>query len=437
MTDQKPRMNSPNDPALRSWVETAQGPDFPIQNLPWGIFSDPSNPAPRAGIRIGGKVLDVAVLQEAGLLQPELPGGIFRRGALNGFMALGPAAWSATRARISLLLRSEIAGLRDDRELRAKALFDASRVTQHLPIDVQGFTDFYSSREHATNIGKMFRDPAHPLLPNWLTIPLAYNGRASTVAVSGTPVRRPLGQIKPPGAEAPAFCPSAKLDFELEIGVIVGQANPMGEILSVAQAEEAIFGIALLNDWSARDIQQWETVPLGPFQAKAFATSLGPWIVTAEALEPFRAQGPVQDPAPLPYLAQAGARNYDIELEVTLKPKGSKQAATICRTNFARMYWSSAQQLAHHTACGCAVRVGDLLGSGTISGAAADSFGSLLELTWNGQKPLTLPDGSIRSFLEDGDVVSFTGRARRNGISIGFGPCEAEILPARPVAGGV
>ncbi len=430
-------MNSPNDPALRSWVETAQGSDFPIQNLPWGIFSDPSNPAPRAGIRIGGQVLDVAVLQEAALLQPQLPAGIFRSGALNGFMALGPTAWSCTRARISRLLNSEIAGLRDDPALRAKALFDAAGVTLHLPIEVQGFTDFYSSREHATNVGKMFRDPANPLLPNWLSIPVAYNGRASTVIVSGAPVRRPLGQTMAPGAETPAFGPSAKLDFELEMGVVVGQANPMGEVLSVAEAEEAIFGFALLNDWSARDIQQWEYVPLGPFQAKAFATSLGPWIVTAEALEPFRVQGPVQDPAPLPYLAQAGAANYDIELEVSLRPKGSKAAATISRTNFARMYWSSAQQLAHHTACGCAMRVGDLLGSGTISGPAADSFGSLLELTWNGQNPLRLPDGAIRSFLEDGDVVSFTGRARRNGISIGFGVCEGEILPARPVAWGV
>jgi fumarylacetoacetase len=429
-------MNSPNDPGLRSWVETAQGSDFPIQNLPWGIFSDPSNPAPRAGIRIGDRVLDVAVLQEAGLLQPELPAGIFRSGALNGFMALGPAVWRGTRARVSFLLSSETAALRDDPALSAKALFDASRVTQHLPIEVQGFTDFYSSREHATNVGKMFRDKANPLLPNWLYIPVAYNGRASTVAVSGTPVRRPLGQIKPPGAEAPVFGPSAKLDFELEMGVIVGQANPMGETLSVAKAEEAIFGFALLNDWSARDIQRWEYAPLGPFQAKAFATALGPWIVTAEALEPFRAQGPIQEPAPLPYLAQKGAKNYDIELEVSLRPKGSTHAATISRTNFARMYWSSAQQLAHHTACGCAMRVGDLLGSGTISGPSADSFGSLLELTWNGQKPLTLPGGSIRSFLEDGDVVSFTGRAQRNGISIGFGLCEGEILPARPVESG-
>ncbi len=424
-------MNSPNDPGLRSWVETAQGSDFPIQNLPWGIFSDPSNPAPRAGIRIGDRVLDVALLQEEGLLQPELPGGVFRASALNGFMALGPAAWSVTRARISRLLRSEIAGLRDDRALRTKALFDAAGVQLHLPIEVQGFTDFYSSREHATNVGKLFRDPANPLLPNWLHIPVAYNGRASTVVVSGTHVRRPLGQIKAPGAEAPAFCPSAKLDFELEMGVVVGRANPMGGTLSVAKAEEAIFGFALLNDWSARDIQQWETVPLGPFQAKAFATTLGAWIITAQALEPFRVQGPAQDPAPLPYLAQPGAGNYDIELEISLRPKGSKQAATISRTNFARMYWSSAQQLAHHTACGCAMRVGDLLGSGTVSGASPDSFGSLLELTWNGQQPLTLPGGSIRSFLQDGDVVSFSGRARRNGISIGFGVCEGEILPAR------
>lgn len=420
-----------NGPSLRSWVESAQDSDFPIQNLPWGIFSDASDNTPRAGIRIGDKVLDVAALQDARLLQPELPAGVFRRSALNGFIALGPDVWSATRARLSHLLNRETAILRDGASLCAKALLDAEDVTMHLPIKVEGFTDFYSSKEHATNVGKMFRDPAKPLLPNWAHMPIAYNGRASTVIVSGTPVRRPLGQTKPPGAEAPAFGPCRKLDFELEMGVIVGRANPIGEMLSVAEAQESIFGFALLNDWSARDIQQWETVPLGPFQAKAFATTLAPWIVTREALEPFRVEGPAQEPAPLPYLAHSGAANYDIELEVSLRPKGSAGATVISRTNFAHMYWSSAQQLAHHTACGCAMRVGDLLGSGTISGPAPDSWGSLLELTWNGQKPLTLPDGSVRGFLEDGDVVSFMGRAKRGGISIGFGVCEGEILPAQ------
>jgi fumarylacetoacetase len=429
-------MNNPNDPTLSSWVESAQGSDFPIQNLPWGIFSDPSNAAPRAGIRIGDSVLDVATLQDAGLLQPELPAGIFRAPALNGFIEFGPAAWSATRARISHLLNSATATLRDNADLRAKALLGASAITLHLPIAVKGFTDFYSSREHAANVGKMFRDPANPLLPNWLYIPVAYNGRASTVVVSGSPVRRPLGQIKPPAAVTPSFEPSRKLDFELEMGVIVGRATAIGEKLSVAGAEEAIFGFALLNDWSARDIQQWEYVPLGPFQGKAFATTLGPWIVTREALEPFRVEGPAQDPPPLPYLAQTGLKNYDIELEVSLTPKGAKVAAIISRTNFAWMYWSSAQQLAHHTACGCAMNVGDLLGSGTISGPGEDSFGSLLELSWNGQKPLALPDGSKRSFIGDGDVVRFSGRASRGGISIGFGVCEGEILPAHPVAGG-
>jgi fumarylacetoacetase len=333
-------------------------------------------------------------------------------------------------------LSADTPELRDNAPLCANALFDASAVTLHLPIEVKGFTDFYSSREHAANVGKMFRDPANPLLPNWLHIPVAYNGRASTVIVSGTPVRRPLGQTKAPSAAAPSFGPSQKLDFELEMGVIVGRATRIGERLSVEEAEQAIFGFALLNDWSARDIQQWEYVPLGPFQAKAFATTLGPWIVTREALEPFRMEGPAQDPPPLPYLAQTGPRNYDVELEVSLTPKGAKEAMIVSRTNFARMYWSSAQQLAHHAACGCAMNVGDLLGSGAISGPAEDSFGSLLELSWNGQKPLLMPDGSRRSFLADGDLVRFTGRASRGGISIGFGDCGGEILPAHGVAGG-
>jgi fumarylacetoacetase len=425
-----------NDPALRSWIESAQGSDFPIQNLPWGIFSERTGTAPRACIRIGNKVADVAALQDAGLLQPELPGSVFREPALNRFIALGPAAWSATRTRLSHLLSAGTPELRDNAPLRAGALFDASAVMLHLPIEVKGFTDFYSSREHATNVGKMFRDPANPLLPNWLHIPVAYNGRASTVIVSGTPVRRPPGQTKVPSAAAPSFGPSQKLDFELEIGVIVGRATRIGERLSVEEAEQAIFGFALLNDWSARDIQQWENVPLGPFQAKAFATTLGPWIVTREALEPFRVEGPPQDPPPLPYLAQTGPKNYDVELEVSLTPKGAKKAAILSRTNFARMYWSSAQQLAHHTASGCAMNVGDLLGSGTVSGPAEDSFGSLLELSWNGQRPLLMPDGAKRSFLADGDLVRFTGRASRGGISIGFGDCEGEILPAELAAGG-
>lgn len=424
-------MNPTNDPKLVSWEPTAQGSDFPIQNLPWGIFSTAADSRARAGMRIGDFVLDVAAIAQAGLLSADLPKGIFEADALNGFIALGAKAWSATRARLSELLRADVAQLRDDAALRARALIPVGEAVMRLPIRVEDFTDFYSSREHATNVGKMFRDPANALLPNWLYIPVGYNGRASTVVVSGTPVRRPLGQTKPPGADAPSFGPCRRLDFELEMAVIVGAPSAMGDGLTVEKADASIFGYALLNDWSARDIQQWEYVPLGPFQAKAFATTLAPWVVTQEALEPFRVEGPRQDPAPLPYLAQRGPMNFDIALEASLRAKGAAEATSISRSNFAYMYWSSAQQLAHHASSGCAMRVGDLLGSGTISGPSDDSFGSLLELTWNGQKPLKLADGSTRAFLEDGDTLAITGRATKNGVSIGFGTCEGEILPAR------
>jgi fumarylacetoacetase len=428
-------MNPTNDPSLVSWVASAQGSDFPIQNLPWGIFSTEGDERRRAGIRIGDRVLDVDALQAAGLLDPALPRGVFATGTLNAFIGLGRSVWSATRARISELLRADVATLRDDAVLRTRALVPVEAAEMHLAIAVGGYTDFYSSREHATNVGMMFRPGAEPLLPNWLSIPIGYNGRASTVVVSGTPVRRPLGQMKAPSAPAPSFGPCRKLDFELEMAGIVGRDNPMGAVMSVEEADAAIFGWALLDDWSARDIQAWEYVPLGPFQAKVFATTLGAWIVTADALEPFRVAGPVQDPAPLPYLAQSGPGALDVELEVAIRPKGSDVATTITRTNFAHMYWSTAQQLAHHAVCGCAMAVGDLIGSGTISGPTPDSLGSLLELTWNGERPLTLADGSTRRFLEAGDTVIFTGRARRGDISIGFGSCEGEILPA-PVREG-
>jgi len=421
-------MNPTNDPALTSWVESAQGSEFPIQNLPWGIFSKGGN-AVRAGVAIGDFVLDVAALQAAGLFTG-LPDGVFATGDLNAFIALGRETWSTTRARISELLRADTARLRDDADLRARALVPLAEATLHLPIRVEGYTDFYSSREHATNVGRMFRPDGDALLPNWLHIPIGYNGRASTVVVSGTPVRRPLGQTRAPTAAMPSFGPCAKLDFELEMAAIVGRPNVMGEPMTLAEADRAIFGFALLDDWSARDIQQWEYVPLGPFQAKVFATTLAPWIVTAEALEPFRVDGPTQDPAPLPYLAQSGPMNYDVELEVSLRPAGVAEATVISRTNFAHMYWSSAQQLVHHAIGGCAMKVGDILGSGTISGPSEDSFGSLLELAWNGKRPLALADGSSRSFLADGDTLTITGRAKKNGITIGFGRCEAEILPA-------
>ncbi|MDK9695494.1 MAG: fumarylacetoacetase [Siculibacillus sp.] len=428
-------MNPTNDPSLTSWVKSAQGSDFPIQNLPWGIFSTEGDERRRAGVRIGDRVLDVDALQEAGLLDAALPRRIFATGTLDAFIGLGRPIWSSTRARLSELLHEEVAILRDDPVLRTRALVPIEAAVTHLPVSVGGYTDFYSSREHATNVGRMFRPDDEPLLPNWLAIPIGYNGRASTVVVSGTPVRRPLGQMKAPNAPAPSFGPCRKLDFELEMAAVIGVANPMGSVMTVAEADRAIFGWALFDDWSARDIQAWEYVPLGPFQAKVFASSIGAWIVTAEALEPFRVDGPAQDPAPLPYLVQPGAMNLDVELEVAIRPKGASEPTVITRTNFAHMYWSTAQQLAHHAIGGCAMNIGDIIGSGTISGPTPDSLGSLLELTWNGTRPLTLADGSVRTFLEDGDTVIFTGRARRDGVSIGFGVCEGEVLSA-PVRDG-
>jgi fumarylacetoacetase len=356
--------------------------------------------------------------------------GVFAASSLNPFMALGPKVWSRTRARISELLRHDNPELRDNDELRRRALVPMVDAKLHLPIAVAGYTDFYSSREHATNVGVMFRGKDNALQPNWLHMPIGYNGRASTVVVSGTKVRRPRGQLKPPGADGPSFGPCKRLDFELEMGVVVGQPSPMGEMLTESQAEAMIFGFVILNDWSARDIQQWEYVPLGPFQAKAFATSISPWIVTREALEPFRLQGPVQDPVPLPYLGQAQPNNYDLELDVTLRAASMNEAASICRTNFKFMYWSSVQQLVHHASSGCAMNVGDLLGSGTISGPQKDQRGSLLEISWNGTEPAELPGGIKRTFLEDGDSLVMRGWCQGEGYRVGFGEVEGTIAAA-------
>lgn len=416
----------PNDPRLRSFVDVKPESDFPIQNLPYGVVSTADDPAPRVGVAIGDFVLDLAMLQTAKLL--DLPERVFTQSSINAFMALGPNVWRSTRARISALLRHDNPELRDHAELRAKALLPMHSTKLHLPLRVEGFTDFYSSKEHATNVGTMFRDKTNPLLPNWLHIPIGYNGRASTVVVSGTQIHRPRGQLKPPSAELPSFGPCKRLDFELEIGVVVGQSSAMGTMLTEQQAEEMILGFTLLNDWSARDIQQWEYVPLGPFQAKAFATSISPWIVTREALEPFRVAGPVQDPAPLPYLQQKGANNYDMALEVALRTPAMQQPARISATNFKYMYWSSVQQLVHHASSGCAMSVGDLLGSGTVSGPEKDQLGSLLELSWNGTEPVQLPGGETRGFLEDGDSLVMRGWCQGDGYRVGFGEVEGTVL---------
>ena len=422
-------MSHPNDPELRSFIPVDAGCDFPIQNLPYGVFSTRDRLAPRVGVAIGNYVLDLWQLSQDCHIDAAEP-DVFAASTLNAFMALGPNAWSRTRARLSQLLRHDYPELRDNDELRQRALIPMTEVTLHLPIAVAGYTDFYSSREHATNVGVMFRGKDNALQPNWLHMPIAYNGRASTVVVSGTRVKRPRGQLKPPNVEAPSFGPCRRLDFELEMGVIIGQPSKMGDMLTETMAEEMIFGFTLLNDWSARDIQQWEYVPLGPFQAKAFATSIGPWVVTREALEPFRLHGPKQEPEPLAYLKQTRPNNYDLELGVSLRAHGMNEAKSICRTNFRHMYWSSVQQLVHHASSGCAMNVGDLLGSGTISGPDKDQRGSLLEISWNGTEPVQLAEGIKRSFLEDGDSLVMRGWCQGNGYRVGLGEVEGTIVAA-------
>jgi fumarylacetoacetase len=422
-------MSHPNDPKLRSFIDVDPASDFPIQNLPYGVFSTKDGLAPRVGVAIGDHVLDLWQLAQDCRIDVVEP-AVFAASSLNPFMALGPEVWSRTRARISELLRHDHPELRDNERLRQRALVPLADVKLHLPITVAGYTDFYSSKEHATNVGVMFRGKDNALQPNWLHMPIAYNGRASTVVVSGTNVRRPRGQLKPPNVELPSFGPCKRLDFELEMGVVIGQPSAMGEMLSEKQAEEMIFGFVILNDWSARDIQQWEYVPLGPFQAKAFATSISPWVVTREALEPFRVQGPTQEPVPLPYLRQTEPNNYDLTLDVALRAAGANEAARICRTNFKYMYWSSVQQLVHHASSGCAMNVGDLLGSGTISGPEKDQRGSLLEISWNGTEPVELAGGVKRTFLEDGDSLMMRGWCQGDGYRVGFGEVEGTIVAA-------
>lgn len=421
------------DPAKRSWLESANEPacDFPIQNLPFGIFSDARHAMPRAGVAIGDLIVDLAALRSAGHLAIDAGEDVFVQPSLNAFISLGRDAWRSVRIQLSALLDAACPTLRDDPALRARVLVPMQDATMHLPVDIPGYTDFYSSKEHATNVGSMFRDPKNALLPNWSEMPIGYNGRASSVVVSGTNVRRPMGQLKLPDQERPIYGACRKLDIELETGFIVGRGNALGEPIACGEAEDHIFGMVLLNDWSARDIQQWEYVPLGPFNAKSFATTISPWVVTLDALEPFRVAQPEQTPEPLAYLRHEGKHAFDVELEVRLRPEGAATASTIARTNFKYMYWTMAQQLAHHTVSGCNTRVGDLMGSGTISGPTADSCGSLLESTWNGARPVALEGGETRTFIVDGDELTLSGWCQGEGYRVGFGTCVGKILPAR------
>jgi fumarylacetoacetase len=421
-------MTRANDPALRSWVDVAPDSDFPIQNLPFGI-GERDGDRPRPVVAIGDQALDLAVLQHAGLLDvPGLRADVLHQPVLNELIALGKKVTGPLRDRLADLLRHENDELRDS-DVRGRALIPQRELTMRLPVRIGDYTDFYSSIDHATNVGTMFRDPNNALLPNWKHLPVGYHGRASSIVVSGTPIRRPKGQQMPEGADAPVFGPTRLLDFELEVAFITGKATELGESVSTAEAEHHIFGLVLFNDLSARDIQKWEYVPLGPFLAKNFGSVISPWIVTLEALEPFRVEGYPQDPPVLPYLAYEGRKNYDLRLEVDLVPPGG-EALTVCRSNFRYLYWNMCQQLAHQTVNGCNLNVGDCYASGTISGPEPGSFGSMLELTWRGTKPLRMPDGTERKFIGDGDEVVLRGWGQADGYRIGFGESRCAILPA-------
>ncbi|MAY32608.1 MAG: fumarylacetoacetase [Rhodovulum sp.] len=400
---------------MTSWVSSAKGDtDFPIQNLPYGVFDD--GMGARMGVAIGEMILDVAKVAHG--LDPAL----FAAPSWNAVMAAGPDIWSALRARLTDLLSDEA-----HKDAVAPHLIPQAGVTMQMPFTVAEYTDFYAAKNHAMNVGTMFRGPENALPANWLSIPIGYNGRASSVVVSGTPVQRPWGQIKGPDDDLPRFDTSKRFDLELEFGAIVG--TPSNGMVSVAEADEMIFGYVLLNDWSARDIQAWEYHPLGPFQSKATATTISPWIVTKAALEPFRTTTPERERPLLPYLNEPAPMLYDIALEVALAPEGGEETV-ITRTNYNQMYYSAAQQLCHHTTSGCAMRVGDLLGSGTISGPTKDSRGSLLEISWGGKEPLTLTTGETRTFLEDGDTLTLRGAAQGDGYRIGFGECTGQVMPA-------
>jgi fumarylacetoacetase len=420
------------DPSLSSFLDVDADHPFPIQNLPYGVFTPPQSTVPRVGVAIGDHVLDLALLNEEGLFDaPELRDTRpFAQATLNTFMALDASAWAAVRERLQTLLRADTAELRDDESLRERALHRRADVTLHLPVDVGDYTDFYSSKQHATNVGTMFRGAENALKDNWVHLPVGYHGRASSVIPSGQDVRRPCGQTRPNDDEPPVYGPTKLLDFELETGFFVGDGNELGTPIPIDEADEHIFGMVLVNDWSARDIQGWEYDPLGPFLGKSFATTISPWVVPMAALEPFRTAGPTQDPEPLDYLQGEGDAAYDITLEVDLQSPSMSEPHTICRSNTKHLYWSMRQQLAHHTVNGCNARAGDLMASGTISGPTKESYGSMLELSWRGEEPVPLPGDETRSFLEDGDRVILRGYAEGDGYRVGFGTAEGTVLPA-------
>ena len=404
-------------------IDIPENSDFSIHNIPFGIFSTKDR-SPRAGVAIGDHILDLVAVAELDVFNFNT--AVLEREDLNDFISLGKEITSKVRTDIQSWLQDDSSILAGKPELFVKQT-DAQ---MHMPVCVGDYTDFYSSIEHATNVGIMFRGKENALMPNWKHIPVGYHGRASSIVVSGQPMHRPKGQTIPQGADQPVYGPSQRLDFELEMAFVTGKSTPLGTSISTSDAEDYIFGMVLFNDWSARDIQKWEYVPLGPFLGKNFASHISPWIVTLEALEPFRVKGPIQEPKVLEYLTFDGDKNYDIALEVGITPENSEEQV-VCRSNFKYMYWNMAQQLAHHTVNGCNIQIGDLYGSGTISGKSEDSYGSMLELAWMGTKPVKMKDGSERKFIHDGDTVTIRGYAQKNDIRVGFGEVSTKVLPAK------
>jgi fumarylacetoacetase len=415
---------------MKSWIEIKADSDFSLYNIPFGIGVIPGT-GPAICTRIGDTLVDLAALAGIGYFDHlGLKTSDFEKSVLNDFISKGKKVACRVRTIVQECFMDGNCSNTEIKLIREKVLFSAFEIQMLLPLQIGDYTDFYSSIEHATNVGMMFRDPANALLPNWRHIPVGYHGRASSIVVSGTEVCRPKGQVKPINSDTPVFSPTSQLDFELETAFVIGKGNALGESVSTAEAEDYIFGMVLFNDLSARDIQSWEYVPLGPFLSKNFASVISPWIVTLEALEPFRYSGPEQQPEVLPYLRFEGARNFDIQLEVLIKPEKSK-AATVSNSNFKYMYWNMSQQLAHHTINGCNMRVGDLCGSGTISGPDSGSYGSMLEITWKGSKPFIMSDGSERKFIDDNDTIIMRGSGEKDGIRVGFGEAVVKILPAK------
>jgi fumarylacetoacetase len=418
-----------NDPSRKSWLPVDKDSDFPIQNIPFGVFLTRDDVI-TVGTRIGDFAIDLGALHQLGYFDGiELTDDIFLQDTLNDFISDGKKTWRLVRNRIADIFDEKNTALKDNAIHYDRVIFTLDEIEMQLPVQVGDYTDFYSSKEHATNVGTMFRDPDNALLPNWLHIPVGYHGRSSSIIPSGINVRRPNGQTLPAGADKPIFGPSKLIDFELEMAFITTDANDLGEPIPIQEAEDYIFGLVLFNDWSARDIQKWEYVPLGPFLAKSFASTISPWIVTLDALHPFKTESPKPEIEPLPYLRSSGKKSYDIHLEAYITPEnGTPNLVT--RSNFKYMYWNMSQQLAHHTSNGCAVKSGDMMGSGTISGPSPDSYGSMLELTWRGEKPIKLNDGTERKFINDNDTVTLKGYCKNDKVRIGFGDCSTKILPA-------